>query len=212
MSVLERIACFQGRRDEVPNQELAKHLVQTKDHAGIQEIAANLWHKDVNVRSDCLKVLYEVGYLDPTLIAGYAGDFLKLLQSKSNRLVWGAMITLATIAGLQADELFRHRAEIQQAMAAGSVITVDAAVKALATVASKTEAYRQELFPHLLRHLETCRPKDVPQHAESMLIAVDPSHSAAFVAVLERRLPDLSGSQAARVRKVIRAAKAAGSR
>ena len=205
MSVLERIAYFQGRRDEVPNQELAKQLVGAKDHDGIGEIAANLWHKDENVRSDCIKVLYEVGYLDPELIAGYAGDVLKLLQSKSNRLVWGAMITLATVAAIKADDLYEHRAEIQKAMVNGSVITVDAAVKALATVASKKDAYREELFPHLLLHLQTCRPKDVPQHAESTLVAVDPAHSAAFVAVLEKRLPDLSGSQAARVRKVIRA-------
>jgi hypothetical protein len=87
MSVLKRIAYFQGRRDEVPNQELAEHLVQTQDRAGIQEIAANLWHKEANVRSDCIKVLYEVGYLDPALIADYVGDYLKLLQSRNNRLV-----------------------------------------------------------------------------------------------------------------------------
>ena len=212
MSVLERIAYFQNRRDEAPNRELAKELVETKDRAGIQEIAASLWHQEVDVRSDCIKVMYEVGYLDPTLIADYAGDVLKLLQSKNNRLVWGAMITLATIADLRADELFQHRAEIQQAMAQGSVITVDAAVKALATVASKKDDYRAELFPHLLQHLQTCRPKDVAQHAESTLVAVDPGHSAAFVAVLEQRLPDLSSSQATRVRKAIQAAKAAGSR
>lgn len=212
MSVLERIAYFQGRRDEVPNQELAKHLVETKDHDGIQEIAANLWDKDVTVRSDCVKVLYEVGYLDPALIADYVGDVLKLLQSKNNRLVWGAMITLSTIAGIKADELYQHRAEIQQAMAEGSVITVDAAVKALATVASKKDDYRKELFPHLLQHLQTCRPKDVAQHAESTLVAVDPGYSAAFVAVLERRVPDLSSAQAARVRKAIREAKVVGSR
>jgi hypothetical protein len=212
MSVLEHIAYFQNRRDEVPNQELAKLLVETKDRTGIQEIAANLWHQDVNVRSDCLKVLYEVGYLDPTLIADYAGDVLKLLQSRNNRLVWGAMIALSTVATLKADDLFKHRTEIQQAMAKGSVITVDAAVKALAVVASKKDAYRAELFPHLLQHLQSCRPKDVAQHAESTLVAVDPSHSAAFVAVLEKRLPDLSSSQAARVRKAIRTARAVGSR
>jgi hypothetical protein len=211
MSVLERLAYFQGRRDEVPNRELAQQLVATKNHDGIREIAANLWHKDENVRSDCIKVLYEVGYLDPALIGDYAGDVLKLLQSKSNRLVWGAMITLATVAAIKADDLYEHRAEIQKAMVNGSVITVDAAVKALATVASQKDAYRKELFPHLLLHLQTCRPKDVPQHAESTLVAVDPGHSAAFVAVLEKRLPDLSGSQAARVRKVIRAAHGAQS-
>jgi hypothetical protein len=211
MSVLERIAYFQGRRDEGPNQELARQLVESKDRAGIQEIAANLWHKEANVRSDCLKVLYEAGYLDPALIAEYVGDFLKLLHSRNNRLVWGAMIALSTIAALKADDLFQHRTEIEDAMAKGSVITVDSAVRTLAIVASNNDAYREELLPHLLEHLQSCRPKDVARHAEMTLVAVDPSHSELFVAVLEKRLPGLSSSQAARVRKAMRVATAAGS-
>ena len=80
MPVLQKIAWFQGRRDEVPNQELAKELAESEDRAGIQEIAENLWHSEKNVRSDCLKVLYEVGYLRPELVDSYAKDFLRLLK------------------------------------------------------------------------------------------------------------------------------------
>ena len=79
MSVLNKIAHFQNRRDTVPNQELAKALVTAKDRAGIQEIAENLWNKNRRIQSDCIKVLYEIGYLDPTLIGDYAEDFIKLL-------------------------------------------------------------------------------------------------------------------------------------
>ncbi len=39
MSVLNRLACSQGRRDEVPNQELAHALAATEDREGIREIA-----------------------------------------------------------------------------------------------------------------------------------------------------------------------------
>ena len=116
MSVLNRIAYFQGRRDEVPNQELARDLAASEDRAGIREIAENLWNREPNVRSDCLKVLYEIGYLKPELVAPYAGDFLKLLGSRNNRLVWGGMIGLSTVAGIAADELYPHVAEIQQVM------------------------------------------------------------------------------------------------
>jgi hypothetical protein len=96
MPVLNRIAYFQNRRDEVPNQELARELAGAKDRKGIREIARNLWHENSNVQSDCLKVLYEVGYLNPVLIARYVGDFLKLLKSSNNRLTWGSMIALST--------------------------------------------------------------------------------------------------------------------
>ena len=90
MSVLNRIAHLQNRRDEVPNQELARDLAVQKNRGAILEIAENLWNKDKNIQADCIKVLYEIGYIDPSLIADYAEDFLKLLRSRNNRLVWAA--------------------------------------------------------------------------------------------------------------------------
>ena len=199
MSVLNRIAAAQGRRDEAPNQELARELAEQGDQEGIRELVANLHHADQNVRSDCIKTLYEVGYLKPELVAEYAAEFLRLLRDRNNRMVWGSMIALATIAPLRADDLFQQRQRIQDALAEGSVITVDNGVKVLAAVAAANDAYRAELLPYLLHHLQTCRPKDVPQHAEAIVPAVDAAHADAFVAVLERRLGNMSACQAARV-------------
>jgi hypothetical protein len=206
MSALQRIAYYQHRRDEVPNQELARELAATKDRKGIREIAENLWNENSQVQSDCLKVLYEIGYLQPELIAPYADDFLKLLHSRDNRLVWGALIALSTVADRKADAIYPHLEEIKQVMDQGSVITKDNAVKVLALVASRNAAYSKDIFPYLLHHLETCRPKDVPQHAEKTVVAVSARNKQQFMAVLKERLVDLSGSQAARVKKVIQEA------
>jgi hypothetical protein len=208
MSTLDQIAYYQNRRDEIPNQELAKRLAEAQDKAGTAEIAKNLWNENENVQSDCLKVLYEIGYLDPALIGDYVEDFLKLLDHKNNRLVWGAMIALSTIAELKADQIFGQLDEIKKAMSSGSVITKDNGVKTLAKVASQKDEYRRAIFPYLLEHLASCRPKDVPQHAEKTLPAVDTSNKDAFIALLEKRLSDLSDSQAARVKKVINSAAA----
>lgn len=206
MSVLNNIAYFQNRRDEVPNQELARELAEFKNEAGIREIAENLWHKNQNVQSDCLKVLYEIGYLNPELIAPYAGDFLKLLRHKNNRLVWGSMIALSTIAELKADELYPHAEEIKQVMEQGSVITVDAGVKALAGIASKSDDYNQAIFPYLIHHLQTCRSKEIPQHAEKTLVAVNAANKEVFIAALEGRLAELTPPQAARMKKIVKEA------
>jgi hypothetical protein len=207
MSVLDQIAHFQNRRDEIPNQQLARRLAETEDAAGIREIAENLWNKNSDVQSDCIKVLYEIGYLKPELVAGYAMDFIKLLRSRHNRLVWGGMIALTTVAGAAAEELYPHAGEIQKAMQHGSVITVDNGVLALARLAATSEARNRELFPYLLEHLRTCRPKDVPQHAEKTLVAVNAENRSAFVGVLEKRMEDMTSSQARRLGKVIKIAK-----
>ncbi len=207
MSALDHIAYFQNRRGEVPNQVLARDLASQKDRLGICEIAENLWNKDKGIQADCIKVLYEIGYIQPTLIAGYAEDFIKLLKSKNNQLVWGGMIALGKVAELKADLIFAHLAEIQKAMKSGSVISVDNGVQTLALAASKGGKYNKAIFPYLLDHLKTCRPKDVAQHSEKSLPAVvDSSNKKEFIAVLEKRMEDLSGSGLARVKKVIKAA------
>jgi hypothetical protein len=210
MSALEQIAHFQNRRDEVPNQELARRLAAKKDRAGIREIAQNLFNKDKAIQADCIKVLYEVGYINPSLVAEYAEDFVKLLRSKNNRMVWGGMIALGIVAALKPDVVLEHLEEIKRAMSAGSVITVDNAVQALAGAASRGDKYSKAMFPWLLQHLKSCRPKEVPQHSERALAAVNAGNKAKFLGVLNERLGDLSGSGLARVKKVIRQAEGLG--
>ena len=206
MSVLNRLAHSLGRRDEVPNQELARDLASNKDKAGIREIAENLWNKNKNIQADCIKVLYEVGYLQPALVADYVEDFIRLLKSRNNRLVWGGMTGLATVAELKADVIYARLAEIQKAMDEGSVITMDNGILALARAASKGEQYNKAIFPFLLAHLKTCRPKDVAQHAEKTLAAVNAGNKAEFIAALAKRMVDLSGAGLARVKKVVKEA------
>jgi hypothetical protein len=204
MPVLHRIAHLQGRRDEIPNQQLARDLAAKKDKAGIREIAENLWNKDKHIQGDCIKVLYEVGVIEPKLIAGYAGDFVKALKSKNNRLVWGGMTALAEVAKADPDTVFEHLDEIKKAKETGSVITVDNAISTLAFTAAASEKYNKAIFPYLLRHLSSCRPREVAQHAEKSLPAVNSKNRVEFIKVLEKRMEDLSGGALARVKKVIK--------
>lgn len=206
MSVLDKLARSLGRRDEIPNQELARDLAAKKDKKGIHEIAENLWNKDRNIQADCIKVLYEVGYIEPKLIADYTDDFVKCLRSKNNRLAWGGMTALAEVAKANPDVVFMNLDAIKKAKETGSVITVDNAISALAFTAAGKKQYNEVIFPYLLKHLSGCRPKEVPQHAEKTLPAVNASNQADFIKVLEKRREDLSGGGLARVKKVIKQA------
>lgn len=204
MSVLQRIAYFQGRRDEGPNQELARELVDARDVEGIREIADNLGHENPNVESDCVKVLYEIGYLSPDLIAGYVDRFLALLRHKNNRMVWGGMIALATIAELRPAQIWNDVDAVIDAVNYGTVITEVWGIKTLARVAAANEAYGPRLFPLLMNYLKVCLPRDVPMHAESVLPAVDAGHKDEYLAVLEARKPEMTASQLVRLNKVTR--------
>jgi hypothetical protein len=208
MTVLDRLAASLGRRDEVPNQELARSLAAKKDRAGIREIAANLWNRDKNIQADCIKVLYEVGAIEPSLISTYVDDFVKLLRSKNNRMVWGAMTALGAAAQANPDAVFKHFDAIRKAKETGSVITVDNSITALAHTAAAKGKYNRAIFPYLLKHLSSCRPKEVPQHSEKTLPAVNDSNKTQFIKVLEKRMQDLSGAGLSRVKKVIKQAQA----
>lgn len=88
----------------------------------------------------------------------------------------------------------------------GSVITVDNGVRVLARIAADNEEYSRSVFPHLIAHLGGCRPKWVGQHAESVFAAVNVSNRGAYIAVLEKRMDDLTEPQRKRAQKLLDAA------
>jgi hypothetical protein len=195
---------MQNRRDEAPNKDLARQLTENKDIEGINEIAINLWNKDKNIQSDCASVLEELGRINPELIENYIPDFFKMLSGKNNRLVWGGMINLSLVADRKPEEIFNKFDEIVDAIEKGSVITRDGGIKTLAIVASDNEKYNEAIFPFLIEHLKNCRPKDVPQHAESIMRAVTSKNQDQYIDLLNRRFDALSSSQQRRIRKLLR--------
>jgi len=201
---IEQIAYSKGRRDEVPNQELARALARTRDTVGIAEIAKGLHHPTPAVRSDCIKVLYEIGYLRPELIAPYVSEFLELLTERNNRLVWGGMIALATISSRRAPEIWDQIDPVMETIERGTLITQIWGTRVLSGVASTLPKSRPRVLPALAARIETCDPRDLPLHAEGALPGVDELNRGTFAAILAGRLDELSEAQARRVRIVIR--------
>jgi len=204
ISILSRLSSAQDRKDEEPNKELARELIQTKNLAGIQEIAENLWNKDPRIQSDCDGVMEEIGRNEPELIEAYVFDFLKLLSSKRNRRIWQSMICLSMIADRKPKEIFENSEKIIRVMEKGSVITQDNGIKTLAKVASANDEYSQEIFPYLMVQLKGCRPKSVPQYAESIFCAVNSENGEEYREILVQRFEELSTSQQKRVEKVLK--------
>ena len=199
--MIEKLAYSLGRNDEEPNIDLAKELVQAHDLKGISEIVNGLEEK--NLAGDCIKVLYEVGKLQPSLISKYVNRFIDLLRSRNNRLVWGAMIALSEITSLKPNEVFNNLDLILRIYKTGSVITIDNAISIFAELVKADKEYEKIVFPIIIKHLEECRHKEVGQHSERAFICVNKDNANLFKETLKKRVNELSDSQKKRVEKII---------
>jgi hypothetical protein len=202
MEAIEKIAFYQNRRDDVSNQELASALASNDDRTGIKEIAENL--TNTNIRSDCLKVLYEIGYLQPHLITDYIPEFLILLSSKENRMVWGAMIAIACIADLKSDEIFMQIDLVILTTRKGTIITQVWGIRTLSRVAAANPSYKSRIMPFLLEELRICLPRDIPTHLESMLPLITASEKSEIMEIIDSRFPEMTPTQQTRLKKVIK--------
>jgi hypothetical protein len=204
MGIIDKLASSLGRRDEVPNQELANLIVSKKDKAGIQELVDNLANKSKDIQHDCIKVLYEVGEQAPTLIAGHVTTFVDLLNSKNNRLQWGAMTALYTITSEKPAVIYAALPNIIASADKGSVITRDYAVNILIKLCAEKQ-YAGDAFSLLIEQLLNSPANQLPMYAENAVPIIHVKNKALFVKTLTSRLDDIEkGSKRKRVEKVIK--------
>jgi hypothetical protein len=202
MSVIDKLATSLGRRDEIPNTELAKEIAEKQDTHGIIEIIAGLDSK--KIQNDCIKVLYEVGKINPSLIAEYTHTFTGLLFHKNNRLQWGAMTALYTISLEYPENIYPMLPEITKASMIGSVITKDNAVNIL-IVLCRHEAYASVAFRLLLSELKSCPTNQLPMYAEKAIPVINPDNKKSFTEVLTSRLGEIEkDTKRKRVEKAIK--------
>lgn len=205
MSVLEQLATALNRRDEVPNQELARRIVRERNAAAVKELVENLNHKNRGIQGDCIKALYEIGEANPDLICKYYREFGELLDSKNTRLVWGAMLALDTIVLKQPKGIYSMLSKILMvADTSGSVIARDHAVGILAKLGT-LKAYKRNCITLLFEQLLSCPNNQFPMYVEMSLPVIDADHRKRFQQIIETRVPKLDReSQKKRVARVLK--------
>ena len=199
MSMIDTLAYSLGRQDEEPNIMLAEELAKTKNKSGIKEIADGLHNPKAQIANDCIKVLYEIGRRNAELIADYVNVFIKLLSSKNKRLVWGSMTALSEIAELKPEEIFNQLDAVICAYQNGSVIAIDNSISVFAKLAKSGKKYEEKVFPIIIKHLETCRPKEAGQHAERAAVCINKHNAEMFRQALLKRRDSLTQAQQKRV-------------
>ncbi|NIK75400.1 hypothetical protein FHS15_000498 [Paenibacillus castaneae] len=204
MAIIDQLATSLNRKDEAPNQELAKNIADQADKNAVKELVDLLNHKDKNIQSDGIKVLYEIGELEPSLIADYSKELIALLDSKNNRLVWGAMTALDTITLITPSAIYSEIAKIIDIANMGSVITRDHGVGILIKLAS-TEQYAEHAFSLLVEQLKNCPTNQLPMYAENAVPIINDKNKTMFIDVLASRLSEIEkDSKRKRVEKVMK--------
>ena len=204
MIIIEKLASSMGRRDEIPNQELAKQIANKNDKIAIKELFENLHNKNKNIQNDCIKVIYEIGVLKPLLISDYIEDLIKLLDNTNNRLQWGGMTALNTLVLEKPEHIYDNLSKLVDVAEKGTVITKDNLMAILIKLCSikKYSDYAFSLFnEQLLKSLNN----QLPMYAENAIIIINDSNKIKFIETLRSRLQGIEKeTKKARVEKIIK--------
>lgn len=204
MTIIDKLASSLNRKDEGPNQELAKYIADRDDKGAVIELVDNLHNNDKNIQSDCIKVLYEIGDLRPSLIAEYSKEFVTLLDHGNNRLVWGAMTALNAITLENPEVIYLSLEKIVDITYKGSVITKDHGVNILIKLCS-IKPYADHAFTLLIEQLKKCPTNQLPMYAENAISIVNDKNKSLFIKTLSSRLGDIEkDTKRKRVEKLIK--------
>lgn len=200
--ILNKLASGQGRRDEIPNIELAMEIVETEDLEAVKVLAENLKSKK-EIRRDCIKTLYEIGDRKPEFIASHLTLFLDLLESKDNRMQWGAMTAISCISRFKPEDVYAHLPQILKAAETGSVITRDHAVKTLIHIGTQT-SHTEEIFQMLHEILLNAPVNQFPTYVEETEPLVNDQNKHRFISTVEQRMDEMNtAAKTKRLKKVV---------
>ncbi|RYZ48203.1 MAG: hypothetical protein EOP49_19225 [Sphingobacteriales bacterium] len=203
-TVLDQLASASGQAKQDKNIALAHTIASAGDGTAVAELLAGLQHKTKALRHDCIKTLYEIAALAPQLVSPHAAGLIHLLDSSDNRMQWGAMTALATLAEDIPAALFASLDKIMAVADNGSVITKDQAVRILAVLSGKPE-YAPTAIPLLLAQVLQAPLNQAPSYAEQALPVVDAAHRDQFKKILLTRIEDTEQeSKRKRLEKVLK--------
>ena len=204
MSVINQLSSSLGQKGNEANIALAKEIAESENTEAIKELVENLENKDKKIQADCIKALYETAYIKPDLIADYYSEFLGLLSSKNNRLVWGGMIALMTITDLRNKELFASIDLISDTVKKGSVITIDCGVEIFAKL-NKYSEYQDKVENLLIDQLWKCPIKQLPQYMEKSIISITAQNKEIYQKIINERKSECEkDSQVKRLDKILK--------
>ncbi len=190
-NVVDQFSSSLDHRDQGPNEVIAQQIVDEEGGKLLEKVTQVIHGKyTTRIKNDAVMVLMAVSRIHPGILVNQMDLFIQLLDSKSNRQVFGSMIALANIAPLVREKIKPHLAKILQAMDEGTVVTRDHGFTIL------TELYKDDPSGDLLtlinEQILNAPSNQVGQYTEKFMEVVRKEDVSAFVEALEARAQELT--------------------
>lgn len=204
MSLAEKLACANDRRDEALNILLAEQLATKSDvNSETLELFGIVKHGSKPQRHDAIKVLYELAARRPEALADKLDLIVDFFPEKDNRVLWGLLTLVANIAKTHPSSISTHLDVFMDAARAGSVIAKDRAVEILCALI----AHQQDdaaLVHSLFEFLDEAAINQLPNYAEQAARVLPKQEASKFMDMLTKRLDEpITAAKRKRLEKAI---------
>ncbi len=180
-----------GLQDERPNIELARELAASGNRARIAELVALTGSGNRPLRSDAIKVSYEISLVAPELIAPHKRIFVELLASSDNRTIWSSLQVLDAITGIEADFIAKNLNVILDAADRSSVIARDKTMSILSQM-NANDRFAPMVSPVILQRIAHAAPNQFPMYAELAAATMPKKHHTALENIITDRRHQIS--------------------
>ncbi len=185
-SILPRLASSLDRRDEHPNIELAIVLAQSGDQQAIDELFTIAISATKPFRHDALKTLYETALRNPQMLLPHLDQLIDLMQTKDNRMIWGAIQALDALTNLAPHYVASKLDIILDAADRSSVVAKDKTMSILSKLNGKHQ-YAKLVTPILLMRLTHAAPNQFPMYAEFAAATMPDTAISELVQIIKQR-------------------------
>lgn len=192
MPVQDKLAHSVGRKDQIPNKNLAVEISEFGNSDQVTELIKFIESGPKRrLQMDAILTLAYVSELNPKLAVPEVDFFLQKLDDPISRVAWGSMIALSHLVKLAPEKLYNKLPVILDAMQMDSIVGRDHGYKILVHLYS-IDRYREDLFHILLEQLVIVRPNQLGQYTERLMTVLAPEHKADLIVTLEERRMELT--------------------
>ena len=202
-SIVQRLASSLNRRDEQPNIELAVELAQSGDPQPLDELFNITNCASKPLRHDALKTLYETALRNPQMLLAYKQQFVDLLSSSDNRMIWGTIQALDVLTRLAPDFIVSKLDLILDAADRSSVVAKDKTMSILSKL-NDFQKFSEQITPIFLMRLKHSAPNQFPMYAELAAATMPETAVSQLIQIIKERQKSIaSPAKQKRLNKIL---------